>query len=74
MRELYKTVSQQGKGITWIFTDTDIVNEEFLEYINSLLMTGEVAGLFPKDEMNLMVADETNFAKERPIRLIIQKI
>jgi len=67
MRELYKTAGQQGKGITWIFTDTDIINEEFLEYINSLLMTGEVAGLFPKDEMNLMVADlRAEFARERP--------
>ena len=67
MRELYKIAGQQGKGITWIFSDTDVVNEEFLEYINSLLMTGEVAGLFPKDEMNLMVADlRADFAKERP--------
>jgi dynein heavy chain, axonemal len=67
MRELFKVAGQQGKGITWVFTDGDIVSEEFLEYINSILMTGEVAGLFPKDELNLMVADlRASFAKERP--------
>jgi dynein heavy chain len=66
-RELFKIAGQQGRGVTWIFTDGDIVTEDFLEYINSILMTGEVAGLFPKDELNLMVADlRASFAKERP--------
>ena len=31
--------------------------EGFLEYINQLVMTGEVAGLFPKDEMDAMLND-----------------
>ena len=37
------------------------------EYINSILMTGEVAGLFAKDEMMAMTADlQAAFVKERP--------
>lgn len=31
--------------------------EAFLEYINQVLMTGEVAGLFPKDELDLLLND-----------------
>ena len=31
--------------------------ESFLEYINQLLMTGEVAGLFAKDELDALLND-----------------
>ena len=31
--------------------------EAFLEYINQLLMTGEVTGLFPKDELDTLIND-----------------
>ena len=37
--------------------DADVKEEGFLEYINQLVMTGEVAGLFPKDEMDAMIND-----------------
>ena len=31
--------------------DAEVKEEGFLEYINQLLMTGEVAGLLPKEEL-----------------------
>ena len=31
--------------------------EGFLEYVNQLLMTGEVAGLFPRDELDAIIND-----------------
>ncbi len=37
--------------------DAEVKEEAFLEYINQLLMTGEVAGLFPKDELDMIVND-----------------
>jgi dynein heavy chain, axonemal len=37
--------------------DAEVKEEAFLEYINQLLMTGEVAGLFPKDELDMMLND-----------------
>ena len=43
--------------MAFIFTDAEVKDEAFLEYINQLLMTGEVTGLFAKDEMDQIVND-----------------
>ena len=41
--------------------------ENFLEFLNSILLTGEVAGLFAKDELLAMSADLRNaFVAARP--------
>lgn len=37
--------------------DAEVKEEAFLEYINQLVMTGEVAGLFPKEEMDALLND-----------------
>jgi hypothetical protein len=37
--------------------DAEVKEEAFLEYINQLLMTGEVAGLFPKEELDSVLND-----------------
>jgi dynein heavy chain len=53
--------------VTWIIPDFQIVQEVFLEYINSILATGEVAGLFSKEERTLLVSELRGpFKKEHP--------
>lgn len=44
IKGLYKVAGFKGQPVCFLFTDAEVKDEAFLEYINQLLMTGEVAG------------------------------
>ena len=67
LKFLYKTAGHEGKKTTFVLTDVEIKDEVFLEYINSILSTGEVANLLPKEEKDIIIADmRTFYQKEKP--------
>ncbi|KAL6467190.1 hypothetical protein MHYP_G00249940 [Metynnis hypsauchen] len=67
LRKLYKMAGVEGQDMVFLFTDTQIVVEEFLEDINNMLNSGEVPSLFEKDELEYVLAATRPKAKEAGI-------
>ncbi|XP_053335345.1 dynein axonemal heavy chain 6-like [Clarias gariepinus] len=67
LRKLYKMAGVEGKDMVFLFTDTQIVVEEFLEDINNMLNSGEVPNLFEKDELEQVLAATRPRAKKAGI-------
>eukprot|EP00698_Gefionella_okellyi_P021807 TRINITY_DN713_c0_g2_i1.p1 TRINITY_DN713_c0_g2~~TRINITY_DN713_c0_g2_i1.p1 ORF type:complete len:3408 (-),score=943.41 TRINITY_DN713_c0_g2_i1:2225-11140(-) len=44
----------EGKSVVFLFTDTQLVRESFLEDINNILNTGEVANIWTHEEVELI--------------------
>ncbi|XP_037101848.1 dynein heavy chain 6, axonemal [Syngnathus acus] len=67
LRRLYRMAGVERKDTVFLFTDTQIVVEEFLEDVNNMLNSGEVPNLFEKDELEQVLAATRPKAKEAGI-------
>jgi dynein heavy chain len=65
IKELYNIAGPGGGAVTFILTDAEIKFETFLEAINSMLATGEIPGLFVKEDRDLIpLQQKTVYMKE----------
>lgn len=51
LKTLYSLTGLEVKPTSFLLNDTQVVEEQFLEIVNNMLSTGEVANLYKTDEM-----------------------
>ena len=62
---MYEKAGPAGASACFLMTDAEVKSEAFLEAINSMLATGEIPGLIPKDERDIVALECKNvFMKE----------
>lgn len=52
IKKLYRLTGVDNKPTVFLFNDTQLVDESFLEDINNILSSGEVPNLFKSDEFD----------------------
>ncbi|KAK0163654.1 hypothetical protein PV327_007315 [Microctonus hyperodae] len=62
MKKLYNIIGIENKKIVFLFTDSHIVNEDFLEMINNMLMIGIIPALFNDEEIEVIIGNCRNHA------------
>jgi len=65
LREVYKVVTK--KPITFLFTDSHVVEEGFLELINNILTIGMVPALFPEEEKDGLIGEIEDAARKEGV-------
>ncbi|CEL98551.1 unnamed protein product [Vitrella brassicaformis CCMP3155] len=74
LKKLYHTAGVKGKATTFLFSDTEIVTESFIEDVNNLLGSGEVPNLFVADELSAIRAELEKPAKEAGVPLMAEPL
>jgi dynein heavy chain len=55
LRKLYFIAGVKNKATVFLFMDTQVVEESFLEDINNILSSGEVSNLYKPDEFEEVI-------------------
>jgi dynein heavy chain len=55
LQKMYIKAGQKDEGVMFLFTEGQITNERFLVFINDLLSSGEIADLFPSEDIDNIV-------------------
>ena len=63
LKNLLKLAGAQGEKLAFIFSDTQIVKESFLEDINNILNTGEVPNLYEITDMEEIINNVRDSAR-----------
>ncbi|GMH84222.1 hypothetical protein TrST_g13493, partial [Triparma strigata] len=63
LKIMYNKAGMKEEGVMFLLTDSQIVNERFLIYINDLLASGNIPDLFAPDEVDTIVNGVTNRVK-----------
>ncbi|CAJ1396636.1 unnamed protein product [Effrenium voratum] len=67
LKKLYELTGVKNQKLTFLFSDTEIVEESFLEDVANMLSSGEVPNLFTGDELQAIRASLEKPAKEAKI-------
>lgn len=57
LQKMYKRAGVKGEGLLFLLTDTQIIDERMLVFINDLLASGEIPDLFPQASQALPVSN-----------------
>jgi len=67
IKPMYMNATVKGIPTLWLMTDSQIVNDKFLIYINALLSSGWISDLFAKDEIDALLGGMNGEAKSANI-------
>ncbi|KAF4030914.1 Dynein heavy chain C-terminal domain [Phytophthora infestans] len=67
LAEMFKIAGVQGLPLVFLMTDSQIVNERFLVYINDMLSSGWIPDLFPKEDLDGLLGSLRSEAKANGI-------
>lgn len=68
LRSIYLATGVRGNQIVLLMTDSQIVNERFLVYINGIITTGWIPNLFPKEDIENILQSIANEAKSAGVQ------
>ncbi|XP_053163841.1 dynein axonemal heavy chain 14 isoform X5 [Hemicordylus capensis] len=64
LKKVYKQAGLEGKRTVLLITDSDIIQESFLEDISCILKSGQLPDLFEKEEMDHIIVTLTSVAEK----------